>query len=351
MELPVIKGWTIRRRILASFAIVLGLVVVMGLVALRDLDAIEGLSSHEAETSVPGLYLATAVQSELIVNYGLTAEYVGQTDVLRLSKIEAELKSNAERFEEAVNKYEALPADAASREAFGAFRAAKDVYFATQRDILRRSADLDTKGANQMWREQLSPQFAEARATIQVVVQKNEDAVNVAIQQISSALTRAKLVLLSSFLLAVVLTFFCAYFLLKAITQPLNQLMAIVEVMRHGDFSRRVTLDRVDEFHALAAGCNRMADELTSLVSEVQQSSARVSTSVNEIAATAQQQKATATQIASTTMEIGATSKEISATSRELVKTMNEVATVAEQSAALAGVGQTGLSHMEETMR
>jgi methyl-accepting chemotaxis protein WspA len=50
-------------------------------------------------------------------------------------------------------------------------------------------------------------------------------------------------------------------------------------------------------------------------------------------------------------MEIGATSKEISATSRELVRTMNEVASGAEQSAALAGVGQAGLSHMEETMR
>jgi methyl-accepting chemotaxis protein WspA len=347
----VLKGWTIRRRILASFAVVLVIMVAMGLVALRDLNDIEARSTNEADTSVPGLYLATAVQSELIVNYGLTAEYVGQTDVLRLGKIEAELKANVERFDEAVRKYEALPSEPASIAAFRDFRAAKDVYFDTQREILRRSAELDTKGANQMWREQLGPQFAQARATIQIVVEKNEDAMNAAIRQISSALNRAKLVMLSSFILAVVLTFFCAYFLLKAITKPLDELMAIVEVMRHGDFSRRVNLAREDEFQALAVGCNRMADDLTSLVSEVQQSSARVSTSINEIAATARQQKATATQIASTTMEIGATSKEISATSRELVKTMNEVATVAEQSAALAGVGQTGLSHMEETMR
>jgi len=50
-------------------------------------------------------------------------------------------------------------------------------------------------------------------------------------------------------------------------------------------------------------------------------------------------------------MEIGATSKEISATCKELVRTMNEVASGAEQSAALAGNGRTGLTHMEGTMR
>ena len=64
-----------------------------------------------------------------------------------------------------------------------------------------------------------------------------------------------------------------------------------------------------------------------------------------------QQQLTTANEIAATTTEIGATSQEISSTSKELVRTMNEVSTVAEQSAALAGSGQVGLTHMEATMQ
>ena len=94
-----------------------------------------------------------------------------------------------------------------------------------------------------------------------------------------------------------------------------------------------------------------MVDRLSMLVGEMQRSGIQVNASVNEIAATAKQQQATASEIAATTMEIGVTSKEISATSRELVKTMNEVSTVAEQSAALAGSGQVGLTRMEHTMR
>jgi methyl-accepting chemotaxis protein WspA len=64
-----------------------------------------------------------------------------------------------------------------------------------------------------------------------------------------------------------------------------------------------------------------------------------------------QQQLSTANEIAATTSEIGATSQEISSTSKELVRTMSEVSTVAEQSAALAGSGQVGLTHMETTMQ
>ncbi len=345
------KSWTIRQRIVANFAIVLALMVVTGLIALRDLENIDARANNAANSSVPGLYASTAVQAELIVNYSLTAEYLGQTDVLRVKKIEEALQANEKRWEEAVSRYAALPSVASAGAAFGRFQATRAAYMATQREMLKLSAELDTEAANQIWRAQLSPQFEQARAAIQAVVDDNKAAADAAMREIPKELGSAQLVLETSFLAAVALTFVCAYFLLRAISDPLNQLMSIVEVMRSGDFSRRLKLQRRDEFYALAAGCNRMADDLTALVAEVQQSSARVTTSVAKIAATAKQQQATASQIASTTMEIGATSKEISATSRELVKTMNEVATVAEQSASLASVGQTGLAHMGETMR
>ena len=351
MSLHVFTGWTIRRRILMSFGVVLGLMVVMGLLALRDLDNIETRAGNAEKASVPGLYYSTEAKDELIVNYSLTAEYMGQTDVLRLGSIEEEMRANGERWDHAITSYQALPATDADRQKFAAFAAARSAYIETQREVLKRSAELETASANKLWREKLSPEFAQARGAIQRVVDDRKESADLAMREIDIALTGAQLVLLVSFLAALVLTFVCAYYLLKAITHPLDQLLAIVEVMRSGDFSKRLKLEREDEFHALAVGCNRMADELTALVAEVQASSSRVSTSVSEIAATAKQQQATAGQIATTTIEIGATSKEISATSKELVKTMNEVATVAEQSAALAGVGQAGLAHMEETMR
>jgi methyl-accepting chemotaxis protein WspA len=135
------------------------------------------------------------------------------------------------------------------------------------------------------------------------------------------------------------------------VAQPLNRLVAALERMRQGDFTERLALERRDEFGVLGTGLNRLADDLSALVGQVQRSGIQVNTTTTEIAATAREQQSTAHEIAATTAEIGATSKEISATSKELVKTMNEVNQVAEQTADLAGSGHASLARMETTMR
>jgi methyl-accepting chemotaxis protein WspA len=137
----------------------------------------------------------------------------------------------------------------------------------------------------------------------------------------------------------------------STVTQPLNTLVAALERMRQGDFSERLALQRRDEFGVLGNGLNRLAEDLSELVGQVQCSGIQVNTTATEIAATAKEQQTTAHEIAATTAEIGATSKQISATSKELVKTMNEVNHVSEQTADLAGSGQTAIAHMETTMR
>ncbi len=135
------------------------------------------------------------------------------------------------------------------------------------------------------------------------------------------------------------------------VAEPLNRLVAALERMRQGDFTERLALHRRDEFGVLGNGLNRLADDLSELVGQVQRSGIQVNTTATEIAATAREQQTTAHEIAATTAEIGATSKQISATSKELVKTMNEVNQVAEQTADLAGSGHSALSRMETTMR
>jgi len=137
----------------------------------------------------------------------------------------------------------------------------------------------------------------------------------------------------------------------STVTRPLNSLVAALERMRQGDFTERLALQRRDEFGVLGNGLNRLADDLSELVGQVQCSGIQVNTTATEIAATAKEQQTTAHEIAATTAEIGATSKQISATSKELVKTMNEVNQVAEQTADLAGSGQAAIARMETTMR
>ena len=151
-------------------------------------------------------------------------------------------------------------------------------------------------------------------------------------------------------ILAVLTAAIAAFWLNRTITVPLKQLVGVLEATGLGDFSRRLNVERHDEFGTLVKGYNRMADELVAIVGQVQKSGVQVGSAVTEIAAGAKEQEATAVEVTATATEISATSKQIASTSKELLKTMNEVSEMAEKSAVLTIEGQTGLSRMEETM-
>jgi methyl-accepting chemotaxis protein WspA len=344
------KTWTIRRRLLGSFAVILALMLVMGGIAWMRLATIEQGATSAAKDSIPGLDLSNEIAGDLIMAYALTVEQLGQGDILAMQKLAARRQANQEKFEAAVRKYDSTIRTAEDRELFAAFKTEVTPYVRFERDILQLNADLKIKEVNEMWRDRLDPALEKAREAIQATVNLNRANADRSVEEITAAVASAKIRMLASFLVTLVFTCVGAYYLLGGISRPLQQLNDIVDVMRAGDFSQRLTLKRHDEFHVLADGFNRMTDELTALVGQVQKSSSQVNTSVTEISATTKQQQATATEIAATTTQIGATSREISATSKELVRTMSEVAEVTERSAVLAGSGQAGLSNMEGTM-
>ena len=136
-----------------------------------------------------------------------------------------------------------------------------------------------------------------------------------------------------------------------AVSGPLNQLVGGIERLRGGDFTQRLALNRADEFGVLGNGLDRLADDLSTIVGQVQRSGLQVHTNAGQIAETARAQQTTANEIATTTTGLGQTSQEISATSRALVKTMSEVNAVSEETGQLAGSGQTAIGSMEATMR
>jgi methyl-accepting chemotaxis protein WspA len=350
VELGEMKTWTIRGRLLGSFAVILALMMVMGGIAYTRLATIEKAAASTAMDSVPGLYSSTAIAGNLLTTYALTVEQLGQGDILAAQKLQERWQANQEKFSASIRQYESTIKTPQDRELFEAFKAQVAPYTDLQQAILKLNSDLKYKEVNEMWRDKLDPALEHAREAIQATVNLNKANADQSIEEIAAAISSAKIRMLVSFIVTLLFTSVGAYYLLRGISEPLKQLNELVGVVSVGDFSKRLTLKNQDEFHVLAEGFNRMNDELTALVGQVQKSSAQVNISVTEISATAKQQQATASEIAATTTEIGATSKEISATSRTLVKTMGEVAEVTERSAALAGSGQAGLSNMEETM-
>ena len=345
------KNWTVRQRITWSFGAVIALMFAMGAFAFLRLAIIEQETADLQKDSVPGLYYSSQLMVTWLTNLSLVQKHVIASENSVRQAVEAQLQANTLQFEAAAKAYEDSITTAQDRQFFEAFKSVRAPFASIQSEVLRLSEKDQDKEADALINSQLNPEFEKVKQAIQRLVDSNKTDTDASTALIVRTVASAKTGLIVAAGIALLLAFISGYTLVQAINQPLSRLVSVTDAMRRADFTQRVTLDRQDEFATLADGFNRMTDDLTALVGQVQQSGIQVNTSVNEIAATAKEQQATASEIAATTTEIGATSKEISATSKELVKTMHEVSTGAEQSATLAGSGQAGLQRMEETMR
>ncbi|MDP9933095.1 methyl-accepting chemotaxis protein [Variovorax paradoxus] len=342
--------WTIRQRILASFAAVLALLIVMGVVAYACLARVAEDATAIQKDAVPGMAVSGQLNAAWLDNFALTQKHVLETEDAEMRSVDTQLQASRANIEKLSRSYEATIFTAKDRENFDAFLSLRAAYLRAQEDVLRLSRENKNPEARALLHSQLDSQYAKIRTALQAVADLNTSSGEDAAQQIMVAVKTAIVSIVISVAAALLLALVLGYALLQSITRPLGRLLTTADAISTGDFTQRLDLERRDEFGTLAQGFNRMTEQLTVLFGQVQKSGIQVNTSATEIAATSKEQQATASEIAATTTEIGATSREISATSRELVRTMSEVSEVAEETATLAGGGQEGLLRMGETM-
>ncbi len=345
------KNWTLRQRILASFAVIIAIMSLMVIAAYSRLMAIESSEEAVRSDSIPGVYYSSMIRSAWVDSYVLTQQLVGLTNHRELNDADMALyKSYDERLLQQMSNYEQTMNDSDDRANFAEFKRLVESYKQALASVLAAYDRKDYQEAQRLLMENLTPAWAEGRKNLNGLIDWNRRSADHATDNIVAAVSTAKISMMVSLALAVIAAAICGLLLMRAITEPMQRIVRALEVLRGGDLSVRMNLARNDEFGAVETGFNEMVSELTGLVSQAQRSSVQVTTSVTEIAATSKQQQATATETAATTTEIGATSREIAATSRDLVRTMTEVTSAADQASVLAGSGQQGLARMEETM-
>jgi len=346
-----VKNWTLRQRILASFAVIIAIMLLMVVVSYSRLLKIEASESSVRDDAVPGVYYSSMIRGAWVDSYLQTQELLGLKEGQGISSEDAaDYKAFETRLQEQMANYRNTVTTDEDRVEFAAFEKDHDTYMQIQDQVLdlhKRNLEAD---AVKLFTEKLTPAWYTGRMKLNDIIGENKRVADQAMANIDEAVAAAKVSMFVSLLVAVLAAGACGLLLMRAIMAPMNRIVKILEIMRTGDLSSRLNLDRKDEFGAVETGFNDMMTELTSLVSQAQRSSVQVTTSVTEIAATSKQQQATATETAATTTEIGATSREIAATSRDLVRTMTEVSTAADQASVLAGSGQQGLARMEDTM-
>ncbi|WP_160106766.1 methyl-accepting chemotaxis protein [Pseudomonas izuensis] len=345
------KNWTLRQRILASFAVIIAIMLLMVVVSYSRLLKIETSEASVREDALPGLYYSSMIRGAWSDSYLRMLDMLGLEEGQDFSAEDvADFKGYAARLQEQMELYKGTVTTDEDKVEYAAFEKAHADYHRILGAVIELYKRKQNADAIKLFKEELTPAWTAGRMKLNDILRENKVVADNDIAAIDDAVLTAKVIMGISLVVAVLAAGLCGLLLMRAIMAPMNRIVNILEIMRTGDLSSRLNLERKDEFGAVETGFNDMMTELTSLVSQAQRSSVQVTTSVTEIAATSKQQQATATETAATTTEIGATSREIAATSRDLVRTMTEVSTAADQASVAAGSGQQGLARMEETM-
>ncbi|MEB0039565.1 MULTISPECIES: methyl-accepting chemotaxis protein [unclassified Pseudomonas] len=345
------KNWTLRQRIMASFAVIIAIMLLMVVVSYTRLLSIQSSEERVETDALPGLYYSTMVRSAWVNSYLNILQLFGEDEGRPLTPAEiSNFKGYEATLVSELNNYRKTVFDADDQASVDEFEKQHADYIKITDEVLALYQANDFAKARTEFTSQMVPAWNRGRALLTSLIVQNKKSADQSMASIASTVFSAKISMAISLLVALIAALSCGLLLMRAIMAPMRRIVWVLDIMRSGDLSKRLNLGRKDEFGAVETGFNDMMTELTGLVSQAQRSSVQVTTSVTEIAATSKQQQATATETAATTTEIGATSREIAATSRDLVRTMTEVTSAADQASILAGSGQQGLARMEETM-
>jgi methyl-accepting chemotaxis protein WspA len=345
------KGLTIGRRLIFGFSGVILITLCLSLYSFTRLESIQSQASSLDKDSLPGAVLMGQIAALSEREVSLVLQHIKANDTQEVERLDQQLRENHGKLSDLFKTYQATIFGAEEVERFQRLNTSYSAYVAPLEDVLKLSRAQKDKEAYDLYDQKLRPMFQMFLDSANDDVAYNKKAAETSVKKLNSAAVESEIVLVVGIILSLMVAVVICISVVRAINRPLAKMIDLMTHIRTGNFTRRLTLRRNDEFGLLGDGFDRMSDDLTNLVGRVQRSALQVASSVTEIAATAKEHQATSAETASATSEIGATSKEIAATSKVLLRTINDVTEVAEQTANLAGTGQKGLARMEATMR
>ena len=153
------KNYTIRARILMSFAVVLAVMLLMGGVAYTQLAQIEELASGVEARTAPGLYYGTQIMLASLADYSLLQAEAIENEPAAIRAIEAEIQANRAKLDGLATKYQSVLHDAKGRKNLQAFEKLRAPYLDTFEQVHKLALDNKDPEARALINVQLRPAF------------------------------------------------------------------------------------------------------------------------------------------------------------------------------------------------
>ena len=227
------KNWTLRQRILASFAVIIAIMLLMVMVSYSSLLKIETSEETVRTDAVPGVYYSSMIRSAWVDSYVLTQQIVGLSGHRDISAADQALyKSFEERLKAEMDNYRKTVFDSDDRASFDEFEVRHQAFDQTLKNVIDLYQRKEYEQARLALENELTPAWIAGRKHLNGVIDRNRDQAGNATEAIGSAVTAAKISMGVSLLIAVIAAGLCGLLLMRAIMAPMNRIVQILDIMR-----------------------------------------------------------------------------------------------------------------------
>ena len=206
--------------------------------------------------------------------------------------------------------------------------------------VQKARSESDFATAYDIVEKQLRPAALDYMGAQQAFVKLQEQRRNQAVLNGESSQKNAYVVIAVVCSIIVLLGLVTATLILRTITSPLHEAVALADRIADGDLTAKVAINRHDELGRLLGSLNAMTERLRSVVGEVRSGVDSVSTASGEIATGNQDLSARTEQTAANLEETAASMEQLTATvsqSADTARQANQLAATAAQAAEQGG--------------
>ena len=326
------KNWKIGKRIMAGFAAVIVIAVALGVYAYSRTNEIASNESSMSNNYIPSIANLSDVGPN---NFHITAtllKHAASSDQHEMDALEAQMAELRAKNTELLHAYSVLPTDDEEKALFAKAMAEREAYN-TAVEKIRQLSRIATPEANKKAEDLIMGDLMAAQVkfmdSFQAVLDYNIKGSKHNLVEIEGSVDGAKRGILIGLFLAIALSIPITLFIVRSITEPLAQVVAVIQKIEASDLSGTLNIDTRDEMGDMASALNAALATLNQTLEEVLENASQASSSSQQLASAAE-------SIASGAQEQAASLEETSASLEEITATVRQSADNAHQASQLA---------------
>lgn len=183
--------------------------------------------------------------------------------------------------------------------------------------------------------------FDKFRGQVGTFIEREQSLMETRRKAASDTAKNAKIVVIVGTLVIIIISLVISIVVTSAITKPINQAVDLADSLAKGDMTQRLKADSKDEVGTLSAALNKIAEDLGSMLMQVQsgtdvltESSNKLSTVSSKLSETSDDTSGRANAVASASEELSVNMSSVSAAMEQSSTNVGMVATAAEEMSA-----------------